>query len=478
MFKRILIANRGEIAVRIIRACKKMGIESVIYYSKADKHSLPVKMADFAICIEPPKSQYSYLNMHTIISAAKIAHADAIHPGYGFLSENYEFAELCRAHGFVFIGPNPETIKKMGDKILAKKTMKRNGVPVIPGSNGEIYTIDTAVALAEELIYPVIVKAVAGGGGRGMRIAHNKKELKEAFYSSQAESKTAFGSTAIYLEKFFTNSRHIEFQVLADSFGNIVHLGERDCSTQRRYQKLIEESPSPSIHNSVRRKMGEMAVRAVEAVEYQNAGTVEFLVDEQDNFYFMEMNTRLQVEHPVTEMVTGIDIVEQQIKIAAGRFLSFSQADVEINGHAIECRINAEDPLHDFMPSPGKIDAITVPSGDSIRFDSHVYTGYEIPLYYDSLIGKLIVHGLTRQDAIQEMIAALEQFRIRGIDTTIPFHKKLLTNEVFWEGRITTNFVERLCDTTAIGKPERKRKPFGSIHYEKDEMNSRIVAYE
>jgi len=427
-------------------------------------------MANYGICLEPPKSQFSYLSMHNIIAAAKITEADAIHPGYGFLSENPNFADLCQKNGFVFIGPRPDVIKKMGDKIIAKQTMKRNGVPVIPGSEGEILTAEDALCIAEKLEYPVIVKAAAGGGGRGMRIANNPSELREAFYFSQAESCTAFGVESVYIEKFFPHSRHIEFQILADSFGNIIHLGERDCSTQRRYQKLIEESPSPSICSSLRKSMGEIAVKAAEAVKYDNAGTVEFLVDEDHNYYFMEMNTRIQVEHPVTEMVTGIDIVEQQLNIAAGCHLSIAQDDVEISGHAIECRINAEDPSNNFMPSPGRINRIEFPSGDGVRVDTHVFDGYILPMYYDSLIAKLVVHGKTRTEAIRNMKSALDNFSVKGIETTIPFHKEMIRNEVFWKGGIYTKFVEKLLDARNKVPHKEKDDSFNEIIQKADEL--------
>lgn len=444
MFKRILIANRGEIAVRIIKTCRKLGIESVVYYSAADKNSLPVRMANFSICIEPPQNRNSYLHMHNIITAALVSDADAIHPGYGFLSENAEFAVMCRNNGLVFIGPRPEAIEKMGDKIYARQLMKRNGIPVIPGSDGEISTIDDALNIAEIIGYPVIVKAAAGGGGRGMRVAYTPRELAAAFDSSQAESYAAFGVKSVYIEKFFHFSRHIEFQILADSYGNVIHLGERDCSTQRRHQKLIEESPSPAINPSMRAKMGSLAVKAAKAAKYDSAGTVEFLMDQDGNVYFMEMNTRVQVEHPVTEMVTGIDIIEQQIRMACGQPLLIAQSDVAIIGHAIECRINAEDPANNFMPAPGIITNLHLPSEKGVRVDTHVYSGYNFPVYFDSLVAKLIVHGISREDAIEKMVYALDRIMIHGIDTTIPFHRNILKNRIFLDGRVYTKFVDSI----------------------------------
>ena len=444
MFKRILIANRGEIAVRIIKTCRKLGIESVVYYSQADNDSLPVLMANFSICIEPPQNRNSYLNMHNIITAAIITESDAIHPGYGFLSENAEFAAMCRNNGIVFIGPRPDAIEKMGDKILARQLMKRNGIPVIPGSNGEIATIDDALNIAEIIGYPVIVKAAAGGGGRGMRVAYTPKELITAYDSSQAESYAAFGVKSVYIEKFFHFSRHIEFQILADAYGNVIHLGERDCSSQRRHQKLIEESPSPAINPVMRSKMGTLAVKAAEAAKYDSAGTVEFLMDQDDNVYFMEMNTRVQVEHPVTEMVTGVDIIEQQIRIAHGLPLLIDQSDVTITGHAIECRINAEDTANNFMPAPGMITNLQLPSEKGIRVDTHAYSGYNFPVFFDSLIAKLIVHGTSRKDAIEKMVYALDRLMIHGVDTTVPFHRKILRNKIFLDGRVYTKFIDSM----------------------------------
>ncbi len=429
-----------------------MGIESVIYFSDADKHSLPVRLANFGICLEPPKSEYTYLNMNTIIAAAKFANVDAIHPGYGFLSENADFAELCQKSGFVFIGPSPKNIQRMGDKAEAKKIMMLNGISVIPGSDGDVYSSDSAFRIAKDIGYPVIVKAVAGGGGRGMRIAHNSSELAEAIHISQSESRSAFGNGSVYIEKYFHNARHVEFQILADAYGNAIHLGERDCSVQRRYQKLIEESPSPSISESLRSRMSKTAMRVVRAVDYRNVGTVEFLIDENDNYYFMEMNTRIQVEHPVSEMVTGIDVVGEQIKIAEGRMLQLKQDDIVFSGHAIECRINAEDPSHNFMPSPGLIKYVEFPEGTGVRVDTHIYSGYVIPSLYDSLLAKLIVHGRDRHEAIGKMQDALGQFMIKGIESTIPFHKDILLSPEFVQGRAYTKFVEYFMEN-------RKKRP-------------------
>ena len=442
MLERILIANRGEIAVRVIRACRKLGIETVAIYSQADKDSLHAQRADVAVCVGPPPSKDSYLNSFHILSVADITQVDAIHPGYGFLAENAHFAELCHECGFVFIGPPPEAIRKMGDKAVAKETMRAAGVPVVPGSEGVLSDADAAARLAEDIGYPVLIKAAAGGGGRGMRIAQNRKELASAFGTAQAEAQSAFGDGSVYLEKFIGRARHVEIQVLADTHGNVVHLGERDCSLQRRHQKLIEESPSPAVNAELRTCMGEAAKRAAKSVGYVNAGTVEFLLDEEGDFYFMEMNTRIQVEHPITEMVTGVDLVEQQIRVASGEDLPFSQQDVKITGHAVECRINAEDPDKGFRPCPGKLVRYSEPLSNSARIDTHVYTGYCVPPYYDSLLAKLIVHEQTRREAIHTMLRALDEYVIHGIATTIPFHKKLLQHKEFQNGRVHTKFVE------------------------------------
>jgi acetyl-CoA carboxylase biotin carboxylase subunit len=391
MLKKVLIANRGEIALRIIRACKELGVSTVAVYSKADEDSLHVHIADEAICVGPAMSSHSYLKMDNIISAALNSGCDAIHPGYGFLSENTEFAKKCSENNIKFIGPKPEVISRMGNKSEARKTMIEAGVPVVPGSDGTVDTVDSALELAESMGYPVIIKASSGGGGRGMRIVYSKEELAEKYDTAKAEAVSAFGDGDMYLEKFVENPRHIEFQIIADEHGNVVHLGERDCSMQRRNQKVIEESPCVVIDEKLRKEMGETAVKAAKFVNYQNAGTIEFLLDKNNDYYFIEMNTRIQVEHPVTEMVTGVDLIKEQIKVASGEKLSFSQKEIVINGHAIECRINAEDMKHGFRPSPGKIDIYMVPGGYGVRMDSHVYTGYSVPSYYDSMIGKLIV---------------------------------------------------------------------------------------
>jgi acetyl-CoA carboxylase biotin carboxylase subunit len=442
MLKTVLIANRGEIAVRIIRACRELGLRTVAVFSEADRESLHVQLADKAVCIGPPKSKDSYLKIVSILSAAEISNADAIHPGYGFLSEKAHFAEVCRDCGFVFVGPPPEAIAKMGDKAVAKETMRAAGVPVVPGSEGIVREADEAARLADAIGYPVIVKASAGGGGRGMRIARNRGELFAGFSTAQAEAGSAFGDNTVYLEKFIARARHVEIQVLADAHGNTVHLGERDCSMQRRHQKLIEESPSPAVDAHLRRRMGEAAVRAAKAVGYVNAGTVEFILSETGEFYFMEMNTRIQVEHPVTEMVTGVDLVQQQLRIAAGERLPFSQEEITSAGHAIECRINAEDPEKNFRPCPGKISAFVPPSANGWRLDTHLYPGYAIPVFYDSLLAKLIVHANNRDEAIRSMLRALEECIIEGVSTTIPFHKRLLEDHGFQQGQAHTKYVE------------------------------------
>lgn len=444
MFSKILIANRGEIALRIIRACKELGIRTVAIYSEADRDSLHVRFADEAVCVGGAQSSFSYLNIPNIISAAEIADVEAIHPGYGFLAEDAHFAEICESCQIKFIGPSSETIRLMGDKMAAKETVKRAGMPVIPGSTGIIKDKEEALKIAKRQRYPVIIKAAAGGGGKGMRICHNDVRLISAFLTAQREAEAAFGNPAIYIEKYIERPRHVEFQILGDEYGHIVHLGERDCTIQRRHQKLIEESPSPAIDTKLRKKMGEMAVRAAKAVNYANAGTIEFLLDENGNFYFMEMNTRIQVEHPVTEAVSSIDLIKMQIKIASGERIPFKQDDIEFKGSAIECRINAEDPEKDFMPSPGRIETFLPPGGPGIRLDTHVYTNYEISPYYDSMIGKLIAHGRTRTEAIQTMQRALDEFIIEPIKTTIPFHKKVLSNPSFLRGKFSTDFVERL----------------------------------
>lgn len=434
MFKKILIANRGEIALRIIRTCKELGIKTVAVYSEADRYSLHVRFADEAVCIGPGPSKDSYLNIPRIIAAAEITNAEAIHPGYGFLAENAMFAEICESSGIKFIGPTPDAIEAMGDKALAKETMRKAGVPVIPGSDGVVETLEEAREIANEIGYPIMLKAAAGGGGKGMRMVNDESELENAWQTARAEAEAAFGNPALYIEKFIERPRHIEIQILADEYGNVIHLGERDCSIQRRHQKLIEESPSPIVTPELREAMGQAAVKGAKSVKYRNAGTIEFLVDKNGNFYFMEMNTRIQVEHPVTEMVYGIDIVKEQIRIAAGEKLNIKQRQLKPNGHAIECRINAEDPYNGFRPSPGKITGLHFPGGFGIRVDSHIYQDYVVPPYYDSMIAKLIAHGKTRDEAITRMLRALEEFVIEGIHTTIPFHIKLLNSPEFRSG--------------------------------------------
>jgi acetyl-CoA carboxylase biotin carboxylase subunit len=447
VFKKILIANRGEIALRIIRACKEMGIKTVAVHSTADANSLHVRFADESVCIGPPKSADSYLNVPSIISAAEITDAEAIHPGYGFLAENASFAEICNSTGMRFIGPSPESIKLMGDKAKARETAQKAGVPVLPGSNGVVTEESSAIEIARELGFPVIVKAAAGGGGKGMRVVLDESEFANAFVMAQAEALAAFGNADVYIEKYILQPRHIEIQIMADEKGNTVYLGERECSIQRRHQKLIEEAPSVIVDEGLRKQMGEMAVAIAKTVKYRNAGTIEFLMDEHGKFYFMEMNTRIQVEHPVTEMVTGIDIVKEQIRVAAGLPLSFSQKDIKIRGHSIECRINAECP-DKFTPSPGTITAFNPPGGLGVRVETAAYTQYVIPPYYDSLIAKLIVHADTRADAIMRMQRALNEFIIEGVKTTIPMHKKILDDPDFHRGAISTKFMERYYNPT------------------------------
>ncbi len=444
MFNKILIANRGEIALRVIRACKELGIKTVAVYSKADEDSLHVRFADEAVCIGPGPATQSYLLPERIISVAEICDVDAIHPGYGFLSENPHFAEVCASCNIKFIGPGAEQMKAMGDKAKARETMRAAGVPITPGSNGLIETEAEALAVAHKLKYPVIIKASAGGGGRGMRIAHNDNSLIQGFHAARTEAEHAFGDGRVYIEKFIENPKHIEMQILADEHGNVVHLGERDCSMQRRHQKLIEESPSPAISPAIRKKMGEACVKAVKAVGYYSAGTIEFLLAPNNEFYFMEMNTRVQVEHTVSEMISGIDIVKEQIRIAAGEPLGYQQKNINLAGHAIECRINAEDPYRNFAPCPGVIDFYSAPGGMGVRVDSHAYSGYRIPTYYDSMIGKLIVHAPTRSEAIAKCKLALEQYLIHGIRTSIPFEQFLLDTREFREGQYDTGFIERV----------------------------------
>ena len=442
MVEKVLIANRGEIALRIVRSCRELGIATVAVFSTVDKKALHVQLADEAVCVGDSLSNKSYLNIPNILAAATSRGVDAIHPGYGFLAENDKFAEMCNDHGIVFIGPSPKAIRSMGDKSTAKETMDRVGVPTVPGSKGLLSNVEEAYKLAEKIGYPVIIKATAGGGGRGMRLVESKPNLEKMFKAAQGEAEAAFGNDGLYMEKFIKKPRHVEIQILADRSGNVVHLGERDCSVQRRHQKLLEESPSPAINADLRRKMGNAAISAAKSISYEGAGTVEFLVDDKDNFYFMEMNTRIQVEHPVTEMVTGVDLIAEQIKIAGGENLDFNQDDIQLNGHAIECRINAEDPSHNFRPSPGKITGWLPPGGPGVRVDSHVYTGYEIPPFYDSLIGKLIVWGKDRNTAIKRMNRALNECAVTGIPTTINFHLTLLNKKKFKEGKIHTKYVE------------------------------------
>ena len=442
MFKKILIANRGEIACRIIWACRELGIKTVALHSEADRDALHVRFADEAVCIGPPASSQSYLNIPQIISAAEIFNVDAIHPGYGFLSENPHFAEVCKECNITFIGPSPEVMRMMGDKSEAKRTMKSIGVPVTPGSDGLLDEEETAIDEAEKIGYPVLIKATAGGGGRGMRIARNREDLINAYRTARAEAEAAFKNSGVYLEKYVENPRHIEIQVLADNYGNVIHLGERECSVQRRHQKLIEESPSPAVSYELRQEMGRVAVKACEEVGYSNAGTIEFLLDEDDRFYFMEMNTRIQVEHPVTELVTVSDLVAAQINIAAGERLNYSQDELIFVGHAMECRINAEDPVT-FTPSPGRITTLNLPSGPGVRIDTAIYDGYFVPPYYDSLIAKVIVHSRTRERAIARMRRALESMVVEGIKTTIPLHLKILNDPDFIAGNISTRFMDR-----------------------------------
>lgn len=442
MYKKILIANRGEIALRIIRACHELGIKTVAVYSTADEYSLHVKFSDEAVCIGPPPSNESYLNIPRILAAAEITHADAIHPGYGFLAENAEFSRICQDNGFVFIGPTAEIINAMGNKLEAKKIMKSCGVPVIPGSNDVLNDVGEARNLAEKVGYPLMIKASAGGGGRGIRLVKSQDELESAFGSAQAEAKSAFNNGDLYLEKFVENSRHIEVQILADSSGNTVHLGERECTIQRRHQKLIEESPSVIVDGDLRKKLGTSAINAAKTVKYVGVGTVEFLVDKNLNYFFMEMNTRIQVEHPVTEMVSGVDLIKQQIRMHVGKSFPSFLEKFQLRGHAIECRINAEDPANDFVPSPMEITSFHMPGGKGVRVDSHAYAGYQIPTYYDSMIGKLIVFSSSRERAIIRMERALEECIIEGPKTTIPFHQAIMRDEQFISGNFDTSFLD------------------------------------
>jgi len=448
VFSKILIANRGEVALRVIRSCKEMGISSVAVYSDADRDCLHARMADEAVCIGPAASRLSYLNMPNIISAAIMTGAEAIHPGYGFLAENGQFARAIASSGLTFIGPSAEAIERMGDKNVARETMTAAGVPVVPGSDGPVTSEAEALGFAEEVGFPVVIKASAGGGGKGMRVANSASELASAFAAAKNEASAAFGNDEVYLEKYLTRTRHIEFQMLADTHGNAVHLFERDCSIQRRHQKLIEEAPSPALTPELRERMGETALKAVRAVGYVNAGTVEFLLDVSGEFYFMEMNTRVQVEHPVTEFITGVDIVKEQIRIAAGEPMKHAdQSAVVMRGHAIEFRINAEDTEHDFRPNPGTIEVFNPPGGFGVRNDSHVYSGYAVPPYYDSLIAKLIVWGESRDEAVRRGRRALDEYIVVGIPTTVPFHQRVIEDEAFQRGEVYTDYVDSRIET-------------------------------
>ncbi|MEQ8753582.1 MAG: acetyl-CoA carboxylase biotin carboxylase subunit [Coleofasciculus sp. G1-WW12-02] len=446
-FAKILIANRGEIALRILRTCEEMGIATVAVHSTIDQHALHVQLADEAICIGEAPSSKSYLNIPNIIAAALTRNATAIHPGYGFLAENARFAEICADHQISFIGPSPEAMRAMGDKSTAKETMQRAGVPTVPGSEGLLSSEREAIALAKDMGYPVMIKATAGGGGRGMRLVPDESAMSRLFQAAQGEAEAAFGNPGLYLEKFIVRPRHIEFQILADTHGNVIHLGERDCSIQRRHQKLLEEAPSPALTPELREKMGTAAVMAAKSINYVGAGTIEFLLDAMGNFYFMEMNTRIQVEHPVTEMISGLDLIAEQIRIAQGEPLKLTQDQVTLKGHAIECRINAEDPERNFRPQPGRISGYLPPGGPGVRMDSHVYTDYEIPPYYDSLIGKLIVWAPNRDAAIRRMKRALRECAITGVATTLSFHQKILETPAFLSGDVYTNFVEQMMAT-------------------------------
>ncbi|MCK9602855.1 MAG: acetyl-CoA carboxylase biotin carboxylase subunit [Candidatus Omnitrophica bacterium] len=447
MFSKILIANRGEIALRIIRACKELGIRTVAVYSQADKDSLHVRFADEAICIGEAASSNSYLNIPAIISAAEITDVEAIHPGYGFLAENAHFAEICESCQITFIGPTPENIRLMGDKMAARNTMQKAGIPIVPGSAAIIKNKEEALKTAKRIGYPVIIKAAAGGGGKGMRVCHNDISLISSLMAAQTEAEANFGNSNVYIERYIEKPRHIEIQILADKYGHIVYLGERDCSIQRRHQKLLEESPSPVVDSKLRKRLGELAVKGAKLTNYVSAGTIEFLLDKNNNFYFMEMNTRIQVEHPVTEMVTGIDLIKEQLRVSAGEKLHIQQDNIHIRGAAMECRINAEDFENNFMPCPGKIETLNLPGGPGVRVDTHIYPGYVISPYYDSLVAKVITHGKDRQEAIKIMQRALNEFHISPIKTTIPFHLKLLENNLFIKGDISTHFVQDMLKT-------------------------------
>lgn len=450
MFRKILVANRGEIAVRVIRTCRELGIRTVAVYSEADRDSLHVRLADEAFCIGPPQAADSYLNVPNILSTAELLGVDAIHPGYGFLAEDPRFAEICRDAKITFVGPPPEAIEAMGNKARAREIAQRAGIPVVPGSPGPVRDDREALHVADRLSYPLLVKASAGGGGRGMRVVHNRADLTMALHTARREAEAAFGSGEVYLEKYLDEPRHVEVQVLVDTHGNAVHLGERECSIQRRHQKLLEEAPAPGLSPRLRAQLHRAALRLVQAIGYVNAGTVEFLVDRHDNFYFLEMNTRIQVEHPVTEAITSLDLVAEQIRIAAGERLSFSQKEVEFRGHALECRINAEDPAHDFRPSPGRVVSFVPPGGPGIRVDTHVYAGYTIPPYYDSLVAKVVAWGRDRQQAIARMERALREFEITGIRTTLPLHRVILDNAFFRRGEVYTNFLQRRVDLSSL----------------------------
>ena len=443
MLKKVLIANRGEIAVRIIRACREMGIRTVAIYSEADKNALHVQLADEAICVGPAPSNKSYLNVKAILEAACLTGADSIHPGFGFLSENPNFAKICQETGIKFIGPDYKLIELLGNKSRAKETMKRAGVPVVPGSDGLIYSKEQAINLAEQIKYPVMLKASAGGGGRGIRVAYSKEELEKEYDIVKQEAKVSFNDDSLYLEKFVENPRHVEIQILADEHGNCIHLGERDCSVQRRNQKVLEETPSGILDEETRKKMGEVAVKAVKEIGYSNAGTIEFLVDKNKDFYFMEMNTRVQVEHPVTEMVTGVDIIKEQIKIASGEELTYKQEDIKFNGHSMEVRINAENPDKNFMPCPGTITGLHIPGGNGVRVDTAIYSGYTVPPTYDSMLAKLIVHGKNREESIAKMKSAVAEFVVEGITTNIDFLLKILENENFKTNNYDTSFIKK-----------------------------------
>ncbi len=453
MFSKILIANRGEIALRIIRACRELGIRTVAVYSQADRNSLHVRFADEAVCIGQAASSSSYLNIPAIISAAEITDVEAIHPGYGFLAENPHFAEICESCKVTFIGPTPENIRLMGDKMAARSTMHKAGLPIVPGSTSAIKNKEEALKTAKSIGYPVIIKAAAGGGGKGMRICHNDLTLVSSIITAQSEAEANFGNSNVYIEKYIEKPRHIEVQIIADKFGHILQLGERDCSIQRRHQKLLEEAPSEVVDSKMRKKLVEMVSRGMKSINYVSCGTIEFLLDvKTNNFYFMEMNTRIQVEHPVTEMVTGIDLIKEQFRVAAGEKLKIQQDNIQVRGAAIECRINAEDPDNNFMPSPGKIETLVLPGGPNVRVDTHIYAGYEIPPYYDSLIAKLIVRGNNRQEAIKTMHRALSEFHIAPIKTTIPFHLKLMENPLFLKGDISTHFIQDMLKEESKGE--------------------------